>query len=340
MCVGSKLAVVITTINSVTPGVMSISEGMEGTGGRLFVVCDRKTPIGLSVGSAVVLSYADQLQSRFATAGAVLPDSYARKMLGYLAAFEQGYTSIRETDDDNIPYESFFETPANRMTVRVAPPNKWVNPYAFFSNQFIWPRGFPLNQVRDSFEQVNLEEVSISQPILLQSLADGDPDVDAVYRLTSPHVSPVTFEQLKPLLIPFGSWAPFNSQVTTWPRELYPLMYLPSTCSFRMTDIWRSFITLRIMREIGAHLVFSRSSVFQDRNSHDLFEDFRAELEGYVGYQRFVDVLDAIPDESIRTTSDGLRSAYVALIEEDFFDKSELHILDCWLQDLKLIGVI
>jgi hypothetical protein len=174
---------------------------------------------------------------------------------------------------------------------------------------------------------------------VFQAVADGDPDVDAVYRLTAPDTSDITFDVAPPLLVPFGSWTPFNSQATTWPIALLPLMYLPATCSFRMTDIWRSYIAQRLFPGLDARLVITSATVFQDRNEHDLMRDFRDEIEGYNGYERFVLVLEATPiigtAESVLAD---LRTLYTALISAGFFASDELEILDAWIADMETLG--
>jgi hypothetical protein len=175
--------------------------------------------------------------------------------------------------------------------------------------------------------------------MVFQAVADGDPDVDAVYRLTAPDTSDIRFDTAPPLILPHGSWTPFNSQATTWPIELLPLMYLPATCSFRMTDIWRSYIAQRLFPGLGARLVITSATVFQDRNEHDLMRDFRDEIEGYTGYERFVDVLEATPIGGTATSVlADLRTLYTALIEAQFFSSDELPILDAWIADMVSLG--
>ncbi len=63
-----------------------------------------------------------------------------------------------------------------------------------------------------------------------------------------------------------------------WP-EAYPLLYLPSYCSFRMTDIWRSVrcAALRWANGFGGYL-FHSATVFRDRNEHNLMRDFEQEM--------------------------------------------------------------
>lgn len=332
-----SIAVVITTIQSPTPGIRAIADGMSG--GDLILIGDRKTPTAFGLDGALALSIDQQTKLPFATAQAVPENSYTRKMIGYLVAMERDHSFIRETDDDNEPYAAFFDSVPDALAIRHAAPTEWVNPYTYFTDRFVWPRGFPLDEVHQALPLGDDSTEILRGPFLLQGLADGDPDVDAVYRLTASNPEPITFHQHAPVLIARDSWAPFNSQVTTWPRELFPLMYLPATCSFRMTDIWRSFIAQRLMREHNAHLVFTAPTVFQDRNTHDLMRDFRDEVEGYLGYRGFTRVLNEVPGLESAHPADGLRIIYDHLIAAGFFTDAERPLLDAWLTDLGSLGM-
>lgn len=332
-----SIAVVITTIHEPTNGIQAIAKRQRQEGGSLFILGDRKTPVAWSCDGATFFSYSDQLSLPFAISRAVPPDSYTRKMLGYLLAFDSGVSWIRETDDDNCPYESFFNEAPEKIVVReILTNDKWVNVYSFFTERHIWPRGFPLRLVEELRVARQLgAEVTPGNLLVFQGLADGDPDVDAVYRMTSADQSAITFSNCAPIAIPRGSWTPFNSQATTWPRELLPLMYLPATCSFRMTDIWRSFIVQRLMPKLNASLVITGPTVYQDRNEHDLMRDFRDEIEGYLGYERFVETLERTPTTGgFEALLCDLRRLYVALCDEGFFASEELLILDAWISDM------
>lgn len=334
----SSHAVVITSIQPPTKGVQAIASRAA----RVIVVGDRKSPNEWSCGQVEYLSFLDQESLPFASASVLPPDSYTRKMLGYLFAASQGVEWIRETDDDNIPYDSFFEAMPKSISARIPSLNDgWINIYRYFTPRFVWPRGFPLSRVhrteREGRDVTRVQEVE--GPFVLQAVADGDPDVDAIYRLTAPDVTEVRFEDTEPLLVPHESWTPFNSQATTWPRSLLPLMYLPSTCSFRMTDIWRSFIAQRIMSALGVYLVVTPPTVYQERNSHNLMHDFADEIEGYVGYERFVNVLQ---ETSVggreETLLDDLSAVYRALISDGFFKEPEIPLLDAWQADMRSLG--
>jgi len=106
-----------------------------------------------------------------------------------------------------------------------------------------------------------------------------------------------------------------------------------------MTDIWRSYVAQRLMPGLGATLVIIGPTVFQDRNEHDLMRDFCDEIEGYVGYEQFVEILErteiAGGFDAVLTD---LRRLYLALIEAGFFTSDELPILDAWIADMETLG--
>ena len=83
-------------------------------------------------------------------------------------------------------------------------------------NTIVWPRGFPLDQIKnESTRSIPLPGTVLRRRIgLIQSLANHDPDVDAIYRLTR-HI-PFNFTPAMPalpILIPQGTLVPLNAQV-------------------------------------------------------------------------------------------------------------------------------
>ena len=59
-----------------------------------------------------------------------------------------------------------------------------------------WPRGFPMEKVLESFSTTDGKLSSVESPTkfgILQSLADIQPDVDAIFRLT--HKTPFIFNK-------------------------------------------------------------------------------------------------------------------------------------------------
>ena len=113
-------------------------------------------------------------------------------------------------------------------------------------------------------------------------------------------------------------------------------MYLPVTCSFRLTDIYRSYIAQRILFENNSYLTFHPSTVRQIRNAHNLIEDFKYETQSYIQIEKLVNILTNLKlKKGSKKIFHNLISCYKALIKENFFDKSELRCLLAWINDIK-----
>jgi hypothetical protein len=212
----------------------------------------------------------------------------------------------------------------------------WLNVYRYFYDGLLWPRGLPLDEVRrDPPVYDSLEEFLADCPIQ-QGLADSNPDIDAVYRLTLP--LPIRFRDDRRFALGYGSWCPFNSQNTTWWPEAYPLLYLPAHCSFRMTDIWRSFVAQRIAWENGWHILFHEATVKQDRNEHDLMRDFADEIPGYLNNRKIADALMSLTIKPcVEAIPDNLLRCYERLVQMEMVGRQEISLVEAWLHDLSVM---
>ncbi len=171
-----------------------------------------------------------------------------------------------------------------------------------------------------------------------QGLSDEDPDVDAIYRLIMP--LPVRFAASSSVALGRNSWCPFNSQNTTWFKVAFPLLYLPSYCSFRMTDIWRSFVAQRIAWACDWNILFHGATVYQERNKHDLLEDFANEMPGYLNNAKICNELaDIHLKNGIGNIFDSLFLCYKKLVERKYVREEELELLDSWIDDLISLDV-
>lgn len=329
----SLLTAVITTIQSPTASVIQLAEVLSAIQSKLVVVGDQKGPISYEVRSVEFLSLASQLESEFQLARKLPTGHYARKNIGYLCALSAGARCIYETDDDNAPLPHW--APRYEQTEAVIVAEKgWVNVYRHFSNDRIWPRGFLIDSLTESFRRapVSAELVSVQAPIQ-QGLANNSPDVDAIWRLVLD--KPFNFEDGPSIALAPGSWCPFNSQSTWWFPDVYPLMYLPSHCSFRMTDIWRSFIAQRCLWELKVGVVFHAAEVVQERNEHNLLRDFADEIPGYLRNRELTEILEKLPlDKGVDSVAPNLQRCYEVLVTAGFFPPEELLLLSAWLEDL------
>jgi hypothetical protein len=330
-----KTFLVITSIaNSDNQALCDYAEKAKKNNVSFIVVGDTKSPKDFQLDGCDFYSIERQKALDFLLLKTLPEKHYARKNMGYLQAIRQGAEVIIETDDDNFAYDDFWANREKMPTGRLYQNAGWVNVYRLFSDKNIWPRGFSLEHVQKVQEASMLEE-RVLCPIQ-QGLADVNPDVDALYRLVEP--LPVTFEKAAGVVLGTRSWCPFNSQNTTWFKEAFPLMYLPSYCSFRMTDIWRSFVAQRICWENDWGVLFHNATVWQERNEHDLIRDFTDELSGYLHNNDLVQNLERLALKSgANHIPYNLRTCYSMLAEKNMVDKKELALLDAWLNDLSLI---
>ncbi len=312
-----------------------MADGAHAHGVRFLVIGDTKTPADFKLGHADYLSVADQVR-QFPEFCSVLPTKhYSRKNVGYLAAIAEGATEIQETDDDNIPYPSFWDPFPEQFNVESIGQDAsapWFNVYGRFTKTRIWPRGYPLQFLQANGTPPRNSVSKVTRAWIAQGLANENPDVDAVFRLT--HDLPVNFEDRQPVLLDSGVWCPFNSQNTVFRREAFPLLYLPSKCSFRMTDIWRSFIAQRCLWEMGEGVVFHAATVFQERNEHDLLRDFADEVPGYLLNDKIRLALENCRLER----QDMLRNlalCYEALVREELLPPEELPIVAAWCREFE-----
>ena len=332
-------AVVVTTINAPNHVLQEIARGTAAAGWDFLVIGDTKSPADFTLEHADFHSVERQLKTGGRFAALCPTRHYARKNIGDLLAIGRGAPFILETDDDNIPRPAWF---SRQRTAEIRAPHlafaqsTWVNAYGYFSTAPIWPRGLPLDAIREAlpvaFDALPVEPAHCP---IQQGLADENPDVDALYRLLFP--LPQNFRTDRRLILGAGAWCPFNSQNTCWWPEAYPLLYLPAHCSFRMTDIWRSFVAQKICWVNGWSLLFHEPDVWQERNAHDLMRDFADEVPGYLHNRAIAAALDALPlraGADLPTLGDNLRLCYQTLVARGWVGEAELPLLEAWLADL------
>lgn len=326
-----NLYVVITTIQPPTYCVEKLTD--IGRAAKILIVGDKKGPFEYDLPGTILFTLQDQLKMSYGLVPLLPTGHYSRKNLGYLHAIHAGAKCIYETDDDNMPVASWrirdLEVRAQKLSK-----NGWYNIYHLYSNELIWPRGLPLDEINNPFPGTSQElpVVQVEAPIQ-QGLINKSPDVDAIWRLI--YNKDISFKDNGSILLSPGTWSPFNSQSTWWWPSVYPLMYLPSYCSFRMTDIWRSFIAQRCLWELDLGVVIHSPEAVQDRNEHNLMADFNDEVPGYQNNNLITDMLLELElEKGQESVGKNLHRCYEHLISCNIFPAQELLLVDAWLQDL------
>jgi len=335
----NKTAFIITSIaGQDSPVLLEYSRECAEQNIPFIVIGDTKSPDNFHIDGCDFWSIKRQMLLPFKLAPLVPTRHYARKNLGYLLALKNGADTIFETDDDNLPLDGFwnFTHRARNVLAYDIKDQGWINIYHHFSKDLIWPRGLPLEELQKKaadLKEFNLTEVDCP---IQQGLADKNPDVDAVYRLTYP--LPVEFTKDLNVALGQNAWSPFNSQNTFWFKEAMPLMYLPSYCSFRMTDIWRSFIAQRIAWVNNWSVLYHEPTVWQDRNDHNLLKDFEDEIPGYLNNNK---IASALMDLDLRVGEeylcDNLIACYDVMIKNNWVGGEEAALVRAWAEDISAL---
>ena len=294
---------VVTTVNEPSPAVQRVHESDEWC---LVVVGDAKTPlvswknIANSKTCTTVLDLG--LQKRyFPRIAALIPENhFGRKNIGYLYALRQSAKMIWDFDDDNdgLPPLVDFTAPIAASKPRIVDPSGALNPYPYFGSteSRVWPRGLPLQRIHATNTKrvlYDVTEISISNVGVVQYLANHDPDVDAVFRLTRTGQFnwKATAETHRPWLLPAGRYAPFNAQASLWcSPATFRNMLLPITVHGRASDIWRSYIAERMFPR-QMRVLYAPPVVVQTRNDHDNIKDMDAEHALYHQSEQLVNFL-------------------------------------------------
>ncbi len=329
-----KISIVVTSIAGPGKILCELANGCTERGYQFIVIGDEASPADFHIDGCDFYSLKRQKETGFRFAQLCPTRHYARKNIGYLLAIRNGTSVIIETDDDNIPCQEFWSRRQRVQKAAVLGNGGWVNVYRYFSDQNIWPRGFPLEHLQSQIPPYGSLDVKDIDCPIQQGLADDNPDVDAVYRLILP--LPQTFRKDRRVALTGGSWCPFNSQNTTWWPDAFKLLYLPSYCSFRMTDIWRSFIAQKIAWINGWAILFHEPTMTQQRNVHNLLRDFNDEIPGYLHNSEICETLETLPLEAgTEKIGDNLKVCYEKLVSMSLIGREELELLDAWLEDIK-----
>jgi len=335
----NKAAVVLTTINQPNP---KIGKWAEVSGNKVIVVGDNKTPSDWNHKDCDFISIDDQKKGAFEISKCLLENHYTRKNIGYLYALKNNASMIIDTDDDNFPYEEKWSELMTNETETLYLEDQqeltYKNVYTHFSksNNPFWPRGFPLNKLTLENSIITPDEAAPPNKNnligLWQCMVDGDPDIDAIHRLIFKKTP--AFVHNRPILFGKNNLCSFNSQNTLWMRKnIFPLLYLPATVSFRFTDILRSYVAQLILNRSEICFGFYPATSYQERNDHNLMADFESETSMYQRTEEIVSTLDTAVRQN-RSISDNLVNAYSSLEKIDVVDSLELQLIDYWLTDI------
>jgi len=358
---------VVTTIHAPGDAILDLANGRDGW--CLVVVGDEKTPeYNLPPATSVFLDVGRQkaMLADFGEFMELLPwRHFGRKNVGFLYAIQMGASSIWDFDDDNgrrdgaelrppvtarrvVPrpsggrgLEESHGKDGNNSSLNFQYPCAAFNPYPLMGAPSTpsWPRGFPLSLIKKpcDVELAAADEESVRNVGVFQSLANHEPDVDGIFRLTLP--IPFNWDESAQdtLVLPPGVLAPYNAQAQLSMRSALWALLLPVSVHGRVSDIWRAYFAQRLLWDVGQRLAFTPPRVTQVRNVHDALADMQAERDLYEKSLALVKFLrewrgkgDSLPER--------YEELYVALYERDFIGLADVLLAQQWLLALKGLG--
>ena len=275
-----KKYIITTTINEPTIATKKFCKIAVEKDFTFVIVGDTKTPHEsyrkLENSNVIYLSPEHQEDLYKELSDTIGWKSIQRRNIGFVYAYDQGADIIATIDDDNIPYDSWGDNILVGQDVEIDlfshKTSNVFDPISPTNHNDLWHRGYPIELVPS---KNNIEYKGKSQrKVLIQAdFWDGDPDIDALCRLSKMPVC--KFNKFNP----FGSnqIAPFNSQNTFLSREVIPY-YAVLPHAGRMDDIWGAYI---VQHYFPNSVVYNRATVYQDRNEQDLVTNLENEVIGY-----------------------------------------------------------
>ncbi|XP_060064400.1 uncharacterized protein LOC132544768 [Ylistrum balloti] len=340
---------VVTTIFPPSKAVKYISSLLNWC---LVIVADTKTPpeaaylseIELNKETSKTVKYLslEEQYTLYPLLADVIPiQHFGRKNIGYMYAIHHKAKYIWDFDDDNngiVDLDDFKTDHFDYVTICNTTHNPLMNPYPYFgvTETYTWPRGFPLQDIKNKTSMPNFCHASDTVHLgIVQSLANQQPDIDAIYRLTrdAPFTFRATTKSHLPIVVPANMFAPFNAQATLWLPSAFPYLALPISVNGRVSDIWRSYIAQFFLHQNDVRLAFSPPYVTQERNTHNILRDFNAELDLYQKSKQFVNLLSS---ETSRNHPN-LLELFKDLYSRGYLEEADIQFADAWAKTFAIV---
>lgn len=268
-----KKFIVITSINKPTEATKLYCSKKDW---NVIIVGDKKTPHHLYQDLNCNYLTPEYQEKEYGFLSEIIGwNSIQRRNIGFVEAYRQGADILATVDDDNIPYNNWGENLFIGKTIEAdfyTTDNICFDPLSVTNQNHLWHRGYPIQLLerKNKNEYKGKKEITVK---IQADLWDGDPDIDAICRLT--YKPNVMFNTESPYFS--NKPSPFNSQNTFISREIIPY-YTVLPHVGRMDDIWSSYFVQTIFKD---NLIYNKASVFQDRNAQDLITNLEKEIIGY-----------------------------------------------------------
>lgn len=223
-----------------------------------------------------------------------------RRNVGLHLAYQGESDIIVTIDDDNFIYQTDYLKYHSHIgdiqeIETVESPTGWWNVCEMLKEKKGIPfyhRGHPLSKRWLGDEDKKTIKKIKGRVVVNAGLWLEEPDVDALTRLYFPvDVSEPSKHFKEKIACDIGTWAPFNTQNTALAREIIPAYFLCPHNVGRNHDIWASYMVRHISDHLGHLVTYGSPLVRQERNPHNLFNDFDTERFGLEYNDIFLEAL-------------------------------------------------
>ena len=272
-----KKFIVTTTINSPTIATLKFIKIAKRDNWHFVVVGDTKTPHEEYEKLDCIYLDPDKQAEMYPELSEIIGwKTIQRRNIGFVYAYDKGAEIVATVDDDNIPYDNWGTDLYIGKEVEVdyySPEMDVFDPLSVTNYPNLWHRGYPIDYLpyRNRVEYKGKKKIT---PLIQADLWDGDPDIDAMCRLSFKPI--VKFDITAPFAA--AEISPFNSQNTFIHRDALK-HYAVWPYVGRMDDIWGGYYTQKMIGD--DKLIYNRASVYQDRNVQDLITNLEKEIIGY-----------------------------------------------------------
>lgn len=273
--------------------------------------------------------------------------SIQRRNVAILEAINRSADMITTIDTDNFPLndtinsagigyfnsiERLFAVPYTHPVVGSS--TGWAN-VGTWCYPSVTYRGWPIGQQSNAYYHTHSDDRLVKVGVH-SSLWLGDPDISALERLLKkPEITEVP--DITIVLEP-SIWCPFNSQATTYRRELLPLLNVWPGVG-RMDDIWPSYVARHIMDHLDYTIAYGAPNVRQERHEHDVVTDLENEIIGYRHTRTLLDAITAVNLAGIDDALDALDVMLTALNAnrslDDVIQPITRTFWRAWISDLR-----